>query len=117
MKDFKINVEDVEKYFASVNLGDFDLGGCQFSQEDYEMILKRMEESGRGMDEVVEEFLFETRDTLDEGLEDEIEDGLDDDLDDDLEAAMPTWLKDKILEAERQKNEAADKPVPHEVER
>lgn len=65
-------VDDIKAYLQDVNLGDYDLGGVELTEEDYEAILRHVqatEEGERTLEEIVDAYLFEVRDILDAGLE------------------------------------------------
>lgn len=64
------DIETIEKYFKdNINLNDYDLGGCEFCDEDFEVIQMRMEEYGETIDDAICKYLFTVRDVLDTGLE------------------------------------------------
>lgn len=66
-------LEMIEEYFSSLNLGDYDLGGCEFAEDDFKTVLKRMEDGGKDLKEVVHQYLLEIREILDEGLEEDMD--------------------------------------------
>ena len=86
----KVDIKNVEDYFFCLNLNSYDLGGVEFVEEDFETILNRIhleiekltkENKSFNINEILEkkvdEYLYEIREILDEGLED-VEEDLDD---------------------------------------
>lgn len=61
----------VEEYFDTVNLGDYDLEGCEFTEDDFDTIKKRWHSGGEKLETVVHDYLLEIREVLDAGLDDE----------------------------------------------
>lgn len=67
----RITVQDVERYFDDcVNLNDYDLGGCEITEDDYEIIAQKANEDGVDLELAVDDYLYGVREILDEGLED-----------------------------------------------
>lgn len=67
-------IEDVRAYIKTLNLNDYDLGGCEVdTDEDCEIILKRLNNSNDTLENIVENYLYEIREILDNGIEDDIE--------------------------------------------
>jgi hypothetical protein len=63
-----MTIKEVEKYFKTVNLNDYDLGGFEIVEEDYKAIVDRVNSTGNSLKNVVNEYLFTIRETLDEDL-------------------------------------------------
>ena len=61
-------LETIRDYFETINLGDYDLEGCEFTDDDFRTILLRVENGDSGLEEVVHQYLLEIREVLDEGL-------------------------------------------------
>lgn len=64
---------DIENYFDSVNLEDYDLGGCEITDDDFQVIAEKMRNTGDRLEVVVDEYLKGIREVLDEGLEEELD--------------------------------------------
>lgn len=60
----------VKEYFDTINLNRYDLGGCEFGEEDFETIAERVDAGKGTIESVTDDYLYEVRDILDEGLED-----------------------------------------------
>jgi hypothetical protein len=69
-----MTVEKVEEYFKTVNLNDYDLGGVEIVEEDYEEIANKINSTGNSLKDVVDEYLYGIREILDESLDDDLED-------------------------------------------
>lgn len=54
----------IREYINTINLNDYDLGGCEITDEDIEIIAKRWE-SHKDIGEVVSEYLCGIRNILD----------------------------------------------------
>lgn len=65
----KANYHLVKEYFETINLGDYDLEGCEFTDDDFRDIAVKWERSGKSLEEVVDELLYQIREILDNGLE------------------------------------------------
>lgn len=57
-------IQNVEKYLASVNLGDYGLDWCEFTREDYELLCNEMADRNLSVEKVVHEFLLSVRKAL-----------------------------------------------------
>lgn len=78
----EITLDDVRECIEAINLDEYDLGGCEVgSDDDCMIILDRVIKTGRGLADVVHEFLLEVREVLDDGLEDLFEEDEMDDID------------------------------------
>lgn len=64
-----MNIEIIRDYFDCVNLGNYDLDGVEFTDDDFHTIAKRAK-SDNDLEKVVHEYLLEVREVLDIGLED-----------------------------------------------
>lgn len=62
--------EKVKEYFDTINLNRYDLGGCEFQDDDFEIIAKRVEAGKGTIESVTDDYLYGVREILDEGLED-----------------------------------------------
>jgi hypothetical protein len=61
----------IEEYFETeINLRDYDLEGCEFTEDDFRTIAVKWETSGKSLEKVVHEYLLSIREVLDNGLED-----------------------------------------------
>lgn len=70
-KKSNLSIEEVRSHIETLNLNDYDLGGCEVgSDEDCEMIIERINRGEGDLEEVTNNFLYQVRDVLDEGLED-----------------------------------------------
>lgn len=69
--EFEIDIKAVKDYLETINLDDYDLGGVEITEEDYETILKRVNDGNGTLEEVVDDYFFEIREVLDMGLDDE----------------------------------------------
>ena len=58
----------VKQYFTMINLSDYDLSGCEITEEDYENIAKKIATGNKTMQAVVDEYLYSIRNILDAGL-------------------------------------------------
>lgn len=63
-------IEKIKHYVESLNLNDFDLGGCEITEEDYQAIMEKMEGQNLSLSDAVYEYLLEIREVLDDGLDD-----------------------------------------------
>lgn len=61
--------EKVKKYFETINLNRYDLGGCEFTDEDFETIAERVDTGKGTIESVTDNYLYEIREILDEGLD------------------------------------------------
>lgn len=65
------DIETIERYFnENINPNDYDLGGCEFGEEDFKAVQRRMEEYGETIDNAIHQYMFTVRAVLDMGLED-----------------------------------------------
>ena len=64
-----MNIEMIRDYFDGVNLGNYDLDGVEFTDDDFRTIAERTK-SESNLEKVVHEYLLEVREVLDIGLED-----------------------------------------------
>ena len=62
--------EKVKEYFETINLQRYDLGGCEFQDDDFETIAERVDAGKGAIEKVTDDYLYEVREILDEGLED-----------------------------------------------
>lgn len=62
-----MKVHDAKKRMKSFNLNDYDLGGVELTQEDYENIATKA--TPENLDAVISAYLCGIRKCLDEGLE------------------------------------------------
>lgn len=62
--------EKVKEYFDTINLNHYGLGGCEFQDDDFEIIAERVEAGKGTIESVTDDYLYEVREILDEGLED-----------------------------------------------
>ena len=70
-----LSIEEVRDYLATINLNDYELGGCEVgSDDDCELIIERFNKGEGTFEEVVDKFLCDVREILDEGIDDEEED-------------------------------------------
>ena len=68
----KLTNEIVRDYLENINLNDYELGGCEVgSDDDCELIITRFNNGEGTLEEVVDKFLCDVREILDEGIEDE----------------------------------------------
>lgn len=74
--DKQLTLETVEEYFDSINPDDYELGGVEITDDDFNTVLERVKNSDASLENVVDQYLKEIREVLDEGLE-EPEDKLD----------------------------------------
>lgn len=65
-----LSIEDVRNYIETLNLNDYDLGGCEITEDDYEIILERVKTSGN-LKKEVDEYLYAVREILDAGIEED----------------------------------------------
>ena len=63
------NLRKVKEYFETLNLNDFDLGGVEIVEEDFETMAEKLNKN-TDVKDVVEEYLYDVRKILDEELED-----------------------------------------------
>lgn len=63
-------LEKVKEHFKTINLNRYDLGGCEFVEEDFETIAERVDAGKGTIENVTADYLYEVREILDEGLED-----------------------------------------------
>lgn len=64
-----MRIDEIKDYIdQNINLGDYDLGGVEITEEDYEAIRTKIEE-GEKLEKAVESYLIGIRNVLDEGLE------------------------------------------------
>lgn len=63
------NVLAVKEYFETVNLGNYNLEGCEFTENDFSIIEKRWKSGKEILETVVHNYLLEIREILDAGLE------------------------------------------------
>lgn len=61
--------EKVKEYFETINLNRYDLGGCEFTDEDFETIAERVDAGKGTIESVTDNYLYEIREILDEGLD------------------------------------------------
>jgi hypothetical protein len=61
--------ERANEAIMHTNLGDYDLGGVEFTHDDCEEIARRVV-AGESLDTVVHQYLLDTRELLDAGLDD-----------------------------------------------
>lgn len=61
-------VKRVREHFDGVNLGDYDLEGVEFTEDDFSTISERVEK-GCSVEAAVHSYLLEIREVLDAGLE------------------------------------------------
>ena len=66
-------MERIKAYFETVNLNDYDLGGVEITEEDFEEMLAELEKGGKDVKTVVDDYLYGVRAVLDAGLPDEEE--------------------------------------------
>ena len=79
-----LTLKDVKSHFDTLNLNRYDLGGCEFVEDDFIIVKQRVEEeikkkskNNESIDipailkEKMDEYLYEVREIFDEGLEDE----------------------------------------------
>ena len=64
------DIEVIKDYFDSIDLGDYDLDGVEFTDDDFETMAERFERED-DLEKVVHEYLLEVREVLDNGLEDD----------------------------------------------
>lgn len=69
VEDLSMNIEEIRDYVDGINLEDYELGGVEITDDDFETIAKRMANSNKSLEETVDEYLFEIREVLDDGLE------------------------------------------------
>ncbi|MGF0102043.1 hypothetical protein [Bariatricus sp. SGI.019] len=62
--------EKVKEYFDTINLNRYDLGGCEFQDDDFETIAERVNTGEGTIEQVTDDYLYKVREILDEGLED-----------------------------------------------
>lgn len=62
-------MEQLRAYMKTINLNDYDLGGVEIVEEDLEAIYEEMQ-CGTKMETAVDDYLYEVRRILDEGLDD-----------------------------------------------
>lgn len=64
------NRKTVKDYLKSINLGDYDLDGCEITEEDIEVMEKMVKDAnGKNMATIVHEYLLRIREILDEDME------------------------------------------------
>jgi hypothetical protein len=68
MEGLSMTAEKVKEYIESINLDDYDLGGVEITEEDYEEIAHRVNGTGGNLSNAVDTYLYGIRATLDEGL-------------------------------------------------
>ena len=66
--------EKVKEYFETINLNRYDLGGCEIGEDDFETIAERVDAGKGTIESVTDDYLYEVREILDEGLEEIEED-------------------------------------------
>ena len=69
MIDTLLDIESIRDYMDSVCLDDYDLGGCEITEDDLFAIRERVHDSGSKLEDVVHQYLLEIREMLDDGLE------------------------------------------------
>ena len=57
--------ERIKEYLSTINLNDYDLGGCEIVDEDIDAIASKMCNGKDSIENVVEEYLCEIRKILD----------------------------------------------------
>lgn len=67
--DKEKNKSKVKEYFETLNLNDFNLGGVEIVEEDFEAMAEKLNKN-TDVKNVVEEYLYNVRKILDEELED-----------------------------------------------
>lgn len=67
--DALLDIEVVREYMDAVRLDDYDLGGCEITEDDFYTIRERVHNSGSKLEDVVHQYLLEIRDVLDAGLD------------------------------------------------
>lgn len=72
------SIEMIKDYFDDIDLGDYDLDGIEFTDDDFETMAERFEREN-DLEKVVHEYLLEVREVLDNGLKDCYEEELEDD--------------------------------------
>ena len=77
-KTEEISIADIEEYIQGLNLNDYDLGGVEITEFDYVTIAERVNKSKQPLEKAVDEYLFEIREVLDDGLFEEEKPYLDD---------------------------------------
>lgn len=65
-----MDIKKVKGYFETINLGDYDLDGCEITYENFETIAERVNAGKGTIESVTDDYLYEIREILDEGLED-----------------------------------------------
>ena len=63
-----MTINKVKEHLNNINLGDYDLGGVEIDEEDYESII-RMMNNGKSLEEATHECLLGIRNVLDEDLD------------------------------------------------
>lgn len=58
------NKERITEYLKTVNLGDYDLDGCEINEEDIEFMATHLEKI-TDIEQVVNDYLFSIRKVLD----------------------------------------------------
>lgn len=68
----ELTIEFIEDFFeTNINLNDYDLGGVEITEEDYEIILERANKNiNKNLEDIISDYLYEIREILDAGLED-----------------------------------------------
>lgn len=67
-----LNIKTIAEYFENhINLGDYDLFGCEFTEDDYKNIAERMSKNNEPLIIATHNYLMSIREILDDGLDSE----------------------------------------------
>lgn len=69
-----MTIETVKEYMKDIALDNYDLGGVEITEYDFEIVLERVSNSNRSLENIVHEYLIEIREVLDMRLDDGLED-------------------------------------------
>ena len=62
-------MKKIKEYFETINLGNYDLEGVEFTEDDFYIIAERLKDKNKNIEKVFDEYLCEVREILDSGLE------------------------------------------------
>ena len=66
------HIKKIGDFFETINLGDYDLEGVEFTEDDFVTIAERLKNSNKTLEEIVDKYLYEIREVLDIGLEEQM---------------------------------------------
>ena len=66
-----MNIKTIREYMENINLDDYELGGVELVEEDFESVLETMKNDNKNLEDVVHEYLIGIREILDMELDDD----------------------------------------------